>query len=265
MNGGIGCGLTRSLPHPSSSPCISTSTLSGTHPWCWQVKLRVYPLSTVPSSSWLPQGACPSTTPRWVQADSLCLPGISEACVDEQNFRILPLRSRITLAYIQRHVKANFRGPRALFGQANTSPQVSAFSQAAAGEPADLGPLGAATGAVHPLYVLGGPAHPNDSSPTHWGGVDFLFLSSQGPHLHSDFHFVRLSFSFLGTENPPPPPGVISFRALFFLSFLPQHLFSSHQVLGTEPGSGGTSRNCHPPGRSRSLVRAKGKGQTMNR
>ena len=52
--------------------------------------------------------------------------------------------------------------------------------------------------------------------------LTFSLSHPKGLILHSDFYFVFLSFSFLGTEDhPPPPPGVISFLGLFSLLSFP--------------------------------------------
>lgn len=130
-------------------------------PSCWTVKLCLSP--PLHSALFLLAAAgCLPFNDSQVSSGRLTLPSsISEACLDEQNFRVLPLRSSMTPACVKTCKSKLQAGPRGSTGQASTSPQVFT-SLCVAGWPTELRPLGAVMGAVHPLNQLGGPASPND-------------------------------------------------------------------------------------------------------
>ena len=130
-------------------------------PSCWTVKLCLSP--PLHSALFLLAAAgCLPFNDSQVSSGRLTLPSsISEACLDEQNFRVLPLRSSMTPACAKTCKSKLQAGPRGSTGQASTSPQVFT-SLCVAGWPTELRPLGAVMGAVHPLNQLGGPASPND-------------------------------------------------------------------------------------------------------
>ena len=151
---------------------------------------------------------------------------LSETCVYEQNFLVLPFRIKIILAYAKAF--STFR--RGTFSPSQCfSAGPYLLPRAVARWPAERWPLGAVVGAVSPLYVLGDLASPCPScpSPTHSETLTFFVLSWGG--LICMVIFTSSScFSVFGPEDPPSLPVVFSLLGLFLFSPAPHHLLSVH-------------------------------------